>query len=292
MPILQTEMPSINPILELELADVMPSSSELRPLNQELVDELQRSISNVGLLQPIVVRRRASKYETVFGNHRLEACRRLGLERIRAIKFDLSDDESFLARVSENLLRNNFIDPLVEAEGYKRLVANGWTIHAIGNRVGKCDSYICERMAILDRLSPITKDYVSRGTLSASHGELLSRVRDMKRQEEIAELVRIKRLSVRSLEELLGRMPPAVVQTKIIAGVLYVPIPREFADLIHARVGEPLFLYSRNRKLILESAKLEDRHGTHACKSSHVRSEVLSKAPESSEKASTKVLPQ
>lgn len=252
---MQNQMMDFHPLVELELNQVTSPSRELRPLDYQLVLELQRSINSVGLLQPIVVCKREGIYEIVFGNHRLEACRRLGLKKIRAIVRNFSDDESFLARVSENLLRNKYIDPLVEAKGYKMLVANGWTINAIGSRVGKCDSYICERMALLDRLSPRLMKDVSTGRLSASHAELLSRIRDMKRQEEIAELVRIKRLSVRSLEGFLGKAPPAVVQTKMIAGDLYVYLPRELADVIGARAGESLFVYARNRKLILDNLR-------------------------------------
>lgn len=139
--------------LELEVSVIRPPKWQLRPLNKEVVEELERSIQNTGLLQPIVVRRSAGQYELVFGSHRLAACKALGLRRVRAIIADFTDDESFLARVTENLVRNDYVDPLEEARGYKILVQKGWTVNAIGHRVGKCDSYVSERIGLLEKLS-------------------------------------------------------------------------------------------------------------------------------------------
>lgn len=59
------------------------------------------------------------------------ACRRLGMEYISAIIKPFAEEDSFLARVSENLLRNSYIDTIEEAEGYKMLVEKGWTLNAI-----------------------------------------------------------------------------------------------------------------------------------------------------------------
>src|SRR5208282_3929081 len=109
----------IETIQTIELDQLESPAWLLRPIDQELVTELARSIQNTGLLQPIVVRRSTRGYEVVFGNHRLEACKHLGFHQIKALVKTCSDDEAFLARVSENLLRNSYIDPIQEAEGYR-----------------------------------------------------------------------------------------------------------------------------------------------------------------------------
>jgi ParB family chromosome partitioning protein len=232
----------------------------LRPINDEVVAELERSIQNAGLLQPIVVRRDDRGYEVVFGNHRLEACRRLGINEIRAIVKPLNDEEAFLARVSENLIRNTYIDPIEEAKGYKMLVSNGWTINAIARRVGKCDSYISERLSVLDNLSERVRSHVSHGLLTPSHAELLSRIRDPEIQNYFAELVRRRRLSVRSLENILKRAPPPTrIKTELISDEYVVKIPKQFAEAMGLKVFDELLIYLQGQKLILQDTQTAPR---------------------------------
>lgn len=243
-------------MIEVNVDELLPPRWTLRPLKEEVVVELMRSIRTTGLLQPMVVRQHHDGFELVFGNHRLEACRRIGMKRVRVSLRDFSEEEAFLARVSENLLRNSFVDPVEEAEGYGMLVRKGWTINAIGEMVGKCDSYICERMGLLERLCEDLRKKVSRGLITASHAELISRISDPIRQDEVAQLVRKKKLSVRSLETYLHDLPPP---TKIRAerkeGEYYLRIPEEFANAIGIETGRQVFMYIRGkRKLVIENA--------------------------------------
>jgi ParB family chromosome partitioning protein len=173
--------------VSVELTRLKSPSWLLRPLDLRIVAELERSIANVGLLQPIVVRRCENGFEVVFGNHRLEACRRLRLQRVSVIVRQFSAEEAFLARLSENLIRNSYVDPVEEAKGYKTLVENGWTIDAIGRRLGKSDSYVSERLGLLERLSEKIRSDVSKGFLTPSHAEIISRIRDPAIQKEVAE---------------------------------------------------------------------------------------------------------
>ena len=247
---------SFEKIEAINIDKIGTASWLLRPIQKELVTELARSIQNTGLLQPIVVRKGMRGYEVVFGNHRLEACKRLGFRQINAIIRTCDDDEAFLARVSENLLRNAYIDPIEEAHGYKVLVDKGWTINAIGQRVGKCDSYISERLGIFHRLSQDIHNEVSRGLLTPSHAELLSRIRNPKLQKELAELVKKKRLSVRSLESMLKHAPlPTKVTTESISNEYFVRVPSEFAAFMGLNTGQQLFMYARGQKLILEKTQ-------------------------------------
>jgi ParB/RepB/Spo0J family partition protein len=249
-------------IIEVEVAELKAPSLLLRPIDNETVAQLARSIQHAGLLQPIMVRRDSQGYEVVFGVHRLEACRRLGMQRIPAIVSSRNADESILARISENLLRNTYMNPIEEAEGYKRLVAGGWTINAIGQKIGKCDSYVCERLAILDRLSHKLRGEISSevGRLTASHAELISRIRDRTRQNVVAELVRRKRLSVRALEDMLnGVPPPTKVLAQNVTGGYSVEIPDEFARAMGLAGAQYLHMYFRGAKLILENLDTKPR---------------------------------
>ncbi len=244
--------------LYVDISSLESPSRLLRPIDDKIVSELMRSIQSNGLLQPIVIRRCGTKYEIVFGNHRLKACRRLGLSSVPALVTDFSEDEAFLARVSENLVRNSYIDPIEEAEGYRMLLAKGWTINAIGQRVGKSDSYICERLALLDRLARNLRSRLTRkdSRLTSSHAELLSRIPDFGKQNDVAELVERKRLSVRSLEDLLNDAPaPAKVRLQGISGSVHLDIPPEFVKAMQLTPGGNVYLYQRGCKLIIENAE-------------------------------------
>lgn len=274
-----------NQIVDLELSSLAAPHWTLRPVKETLVCELERSIRGNGLLQPIVVRRITGGYEIVFGNHRVEACRRLGMRHIRAIMKEFTEDEAFLARVSENLVRNSYVDPIEEAKGYKMLVAKGWTINAISQRVGKCDSYVCERLALLERLDQRTLSRLADRKLSASHAELISRIPDPLRRNDVADLVVKKRLSVRSLENMLNRSPaPIRVSVANISNKLYVQIPREYLHVIGLDNGDKptLFLYARGKKLILETTERCRTNKGRTLpgmvnKNSHVRTQALTR---------------
>jgi len=115
---------------------------------------MAESIKANGLLQPIMVKTTGKGYELVFGLHRLEACRRLGWRKIQALVTSISDEDAFLAGLIENLQRNIRVNPIAEARGYKLLIEKGWTAHQIARKIGKGDSYIYDRLRILDRLHP------------------------------------------------------------------------------------------------------------------------------------------
>jgi ParB/RepB/Spo0J family partition protein len=264
----------------LELDSLKPSSRMLRPINQEVVRELERSIETMGVLQPIVVRECRPGYEIVFGNHRVEACRRLGMKCIRAVVREFNEDDSFLARVSENLARNNYVDPIAEAEGYRTLMNRGWTLGSIGQKIGKSDSYVCERLALLDHLHHSTVTKIRTGNLTASHAELLSRIQDPIKQKELADLIVKKRLSVRTLENMLNGTPsPIRVPLENTNRDLCVRIPREFLAALTPDGIIPcsLLMRLRGRTITLENGiakgplKKRSLHNTHGA-TSHVGS--------------------
>jgi ParB/RepB/Spo0J family partition protein len=272
-----------NRFVYLELDSLKAHSWTLRPLDQEVVKELERSIETMGVLQPIVVRECRSGYEIVFGNHRVEACRRLGMKYVRAVIREFSEEDSFVARVSENLARNNYVDPIAEAEGYRMLVDKGWTLSSIGRKIGKSDSYVCERLALLDRLHYNTAMKIRAGNLTASHAELLSRIRDPIKQQQIADLIVKKRLSVRTLENMLnGTPPPITVPVENTDKGFGVRIPKEFLAAVAADGNTPcsLLMRVRGRTIILQSdmangpQKNRSLQRTHSA-SSHVGSQSL-----------------
>ena len=194
-------------ISEISVQEILPTILTLRPLDEKIVGELMDSIRSNGVLQLIVVKAVDDKrFRLVFGAHRLEAVRRLGWKKIPAIVRCVSDEESFLMNLTENLQRNVYVSPIAEARGYKSLVSKGWTIGEIARKIGKSDSYVCNRMRVLERLHPDLQKQMEfpRGNarLTLSHAEHLSTIRDPMRQLELARLVRERNLSLHQLERL------------------------------------------------------------------------------------------
>jgi ParB/RepB/Spo0J family partition protein len=192
---------------EIDIQDILPTSISLRRLDEKTVEGLMKSVRVNGLLQPITVKPFGEKqYVLVFGSHRLEAVRRLGWKKVPAIVREVSDEESFLMNLTENLQRNVYVSPFSEARGYKYLISKGWTIGEVATRIGKSDSYVCNRMRILERLHPELRKQVEfpRGNspLTLSHVEHLSTIREPLRQLELARLVRERNLSLHQLEKL------------------------------------------------------------------------------------------
>ena len=110
-------------VRQLPIDSISPQRYELRKLDPKTVEDLERSIRAVGLLQPIMVRPRDSgRFEVVFGNHRLLACEATDLHTIPALVRETTAQEAFLLQVTENLQRNVKMNPVAEARGYKQLL--------------------------------------------------------------------------------------------------------------------------------------------------------------------------
>ena len=206
-------------IREIDIKEILPTGISLRCLDEKTVGELMESVRLNGLLQPISVKIVDGKqFRLIFGSHRLEAVRRLGWKKVPAIVREISDEESFLMNLTENLQRNVHVSPIAEARGYKYLISKGWTIGEIAKRIGKSDSYVCNRMRILKRLHPELRRYVEfpRGNsyLTLSHAEHLSTIREPSRQLELARLIRKQSLSMRELERLTRKTANKVAPNK------------------------------------------------------------------------------
>jgi len=234
------------------MQDIM-SISALRPLNVATVDELSKSIHQMGLLQPILLRPSGRSYEIVFGQHRFEACKRLGWDSIPAIVKPLSDDECFLTKLVENLQRNVEINPFTEAEGYIRLIDRGWTITRIAERIGKSDSYVSDRIGLIRRLHPSVANKANGNDhIRPSHLEILARLRSKEQQLKLLDLIEQKRISVRTLEQLVSRGQPFIGTVEARDETVYVPIPRQMATHMGIQSGDHVLIFEKKKHIIIE----------------------------------------
>lgn len=189
-------------VLEIPIENLHLSKILLRPIDPEIVSEIAESIKQQGLLQPILVRRLPDgTNEVIFGNHRVDAHKQLGLKTIRAYFSEFTESEGYLAQLTENLQRNNRIDPVVEAKIFEIAKQSGSTEEQIAKTIGKSQQYISARTCLL-RLEPEIQKLISGGKIPTEHAYEISKVDDSKRRKILAELCISTRVDPLTLEEL------------------------------------------------------------------------------------------
>ncbi len=185
---------------KIRIADITPNHFQPRRvfLEPELA-ELEASIKASGLLQPITVRVRPGGWELVAGERRLRAAERLGWAEIDAVVRQFDDRAMLTLALVENLQRAD-LNPIEEAEGYRRLIHEfGLTQHQVADAVGKDRTTITNMMRVLT-LPLLILQMVEQGHLSTGHARALLVVKDEKRQQELANEAVARHLSVRQLE--------------------------------------------------------------------------------------------
>lgn len=241
-------------VVRIETRTLHYPQLQLRHVDHGIVEELSSSIESLGLLQPILIRPIGPEaFEIVFGLHRVEACKRLGMQAIPAIVRRLSSDQAFLARVAENLTRNIQVDPISEAKGYVALIDKHWTISGIAKQIGKSDSYVSDRVGLIRRLHPSIVEQMIRGgkRLTSTHAVMLSRT-DPTRQIQLAEYVDRKHLSVRQLENLIRNQLPIKLQVVSSNASDQIALPSRIMQALGLRSEEVMYVQLRRKRIVLE----------------------------------------
>lgn len=190
---------------ELPTASIRPNPRQPRQVfDEEAMAELVHSIREIGLLQPIVVRKTGDvSYELVMGERRWRAAQDAGLELIPAIVRDTGDDAMLRDALLENLHRAQ-LNPLEEAAAYGQLLEDfGCTHDDLAQRIGRSRPQISNTIRLL-KLPPGIQRRVAAGVLSAGHARALLTIENEARQEELAHRVVAEGLSVRALEEIVA----------------------------------------------------------------------------------------
>ena len=173
---------------ELPIGAIRPNAAQPRQVfDEEAMAELVHSIREVGLLQPVVVRRLAEdSYELVMGERRLRASQQAGLTTIPAIIRDTDDTAMLRDALLENLHRSQ-LNPLEEASAYQQLLDDfGCTHDELATRIRRSRPQISNTIRLL-KLSPAVQRKVAAGVLSAGHARaLLSLEAGPEAQEQLA----------------------------------------------------------------------------------------------------------
>ncbi len=189
---------------EIPITHIEPNQHQPRNyFDEEALVSLAASISEVGILQPILVRAVGNDhYELVAGERRWRASKRAGLQTIPAIVRTVESEQALEQALVENLHRED-LSPLEEAAAYHQLMEEfGLTQERVAERVGKSRSTVANTIRLL-QLPPTVQRMISRGELTAGHARALLGSPDRNFQEELAQLAVDEELTVREVEELV-----------------------------------------------------------------------------------------
>jgi ParB family chromosome partitioning protein len=184
---------------------ITPNPKQPRSVfDEEAMDELIHSVKEIGLLQPVVVRRLAAdRYELVMGERRWRATQQAGLETIPAIVRETADDVMLRDALLENLHRSQ-LNPLEEAAAYQQMLDDfGCTQEVLATRIGRSRPQISNTLRLL-KLPASVQRRVAAGVLSAGHARALLALPSGDAQERLAQRIVAEGLSVRSVEEIVA----------------------------------------------------------------------------------------
>ena len=199
--------------LELDRIEVNPFQPRTQ-FNDEALKQLASSIKELGIIQPITVRKMDyNQYQLVSGERRYRAAKLIGLTAVPAFVRLANDQESLEMALVENIQRQD-LDPIEVALSYQRLIDEiNVTQEVLSERVGKKRSTITNYLRLL-KLDPIIQTGMRDGFLSMGHGRTLLAVEDRASQLEIYERIIKGDLSVRKTEAIIKALKSAVA-TKI-----------------------------------------------------------------------------
>lgn len=191
---------------QIELQSIKPNPYQPRKIfDQQALEELSASIKEHGVLQPIMLRKKGSKFEIVVGERRFRASQLAGLKEIPAVVRNLDDREMMELAILENLQRED-LTAIEEAEAYQKLMDTlDLTQEQLAFRLGKSRPHIANHLRLLV-LPEEAKKAISEGVISMGHGKALLGLKKKKNIPMILEKAKLEQLNVRQLESLVQRL--------------------------------------------------------------------------------------
>lgn len=196
---------------EIPIDLIDPSGLQPRSVFDEAkLDELTRSIAANGVVQPVLLRRKGSRFELIAGERRWRAAQRAGFMRIPAILRDVPDNKVLELALIENIQRED-LNPIEEARAYKKLIDSvGLTQETVAERVGRDRSYVTNYLRLL-RLPGDLQELLQSGRLSTGHARTLLGLSEVDAQRRVARRVIDQDLSVRATERLVRQIAERVM---------------------------------------------------------------------------------
>ena len=206
-------------LLEVPVNAVSPNPKQPRTrFDDEAIGSLASSIREVGILQPIVVRKAGAGYELIAGERRLRAAKIAGLATIPVVVRDTDDADTLREALIENIHRED-LGPIELAEAFRQLLEElGLKQEELADRVGVSRSHIANTIRLL-QLPIDVQQLLTDGKLQAGHARALLSLGDGEAQNTLALRTVAEDLTVRDVEELVRRYVDGPAETPVKAEV-------------------------------------------------------------------------
>mgnify|MGYP000040392834 CR=1 FL=1 len=227
-------------LVRININEIKPNANQPRKtFDEEKLQDLASSITENGLIQPIVVRKLEKGYEIVAGERRWRAARKAHLKEVPCIVRELSEQQNMLFAIIENMQRED-LNPIEEAEGLENMIETfGMTQEEVSKSVGKSRPYIANSLRLL-KLNDEIREMVLEGTLTAAHGRTLLAVDDIEKRKKLSYKIVKEGISVRQLEEIINDRKNSkrgkAVKRKAKSGDIAL-VERELAAYLGTKVG-------------------------------------------------------
>ncbi len=187
----------------IDLIDRSPYQPR-QSMTEQGLDELAESIKSQGLIQPVVVRKTAKRYELIAGERRWRAAQRAGLEEIPAVIKEVNDQSAAAMALIENLQREN-LNPIEEAHAMANLTKEfDWTHQQVADVLGKARATVTNMLRLLE-LPKQVRELIRENKLSMGHARAILAL-PANLQEKVAQQVVNKNLSVRQCEQVIRKL--------------------------------------------------------------------------------------
>ncbi len=195
--------PAAPEMVDIDLIAPNPYQPRVR-FREDALEELARSIRTSGIIQPLILRRMADRFQLIAGERRWRAAQRAGLLRVPAIVRDVPEEQVLEITLVENLQRED-LNPLEQARAFQRLIDDfHLTQEDVAERTGKDRATVANVIRLL-KLEPSIQNLVEEGRLSAGHGRALLAIQDPKLRLASAQRAARSGLTVRQIERLATR---------------------------------------------------------------------------------------
>ena len=186
--------------VDLLIDEIVPNRWQPRKhFNDEQLEELENSIREHGVIQPIIVQQGQNSYELIVGERRWRASKKVGLKKIPAVVRTATDTESLELALIENLNRQD-LNPIEEADGYARLAKDfRLTQEKISQRMGKSRESVANAMRLLKLPRQVKEDMIG-GRLTMGHGRALLGLKNEKDIEILRRKIVKQSMTVRETE--------------------------------------------------------------------------------------------
>jgi ParB family chromosome partitioning protein len=219
-------------VVELIIDEIAANPYQPRSrMSDDSLENLRASISEKGVLQPVIVRRKSGRLELVAGERRLRAAKLAKMKSIPAVIKSVTDSEALEIALVENLQRED-LNPIDEARGYRELISRfNLTQEQLATKLARDRSTIANVLRLLNLPGPV-KQGLEEGKITMSHARALLGLEDPKQIESVYRSILHRGLSVRQVEALVRRKLKARTRRSRSAPVLDPEIGRIEEDLM------------------------------------------------------------